>query len=99
LKPGAASWAAATVASGDLAAEIAKLKAQPGKPIIAHGGASFARSLVAAGLVDQFILLVHTVALADGLPLFSGLAASTCFELIRSTAFPGGSVAQVHRVG
>jgi len=99
LQPGTASWAAATVASGDLAAEIARLKAQPGKPIIAHGGASFAHSLVAARLLDQFTLLVHTVALGDGLPLLSGFAAPTRFELISSTALPGGSVAQVHRVG
>ena len=34
------------VASGELTEEIAKLKAQDGKPIIAHGGASFARSLL-----------------------------------------------------
>jgi dihydrofolate reductase len=59
-QPGAGSWAQAYVASGDLAQEIAKLKAQEGKPIIAHGGASFARSLVAQGVVDQFALLVHT---------------------------------------
>jgi dihydrofolate reductase len=37
-QPGAESWAEAYVASGDLRAEIAKLKAQDGKPIIAHGG-------------------------------------------------------------
>jgi riboflavin biosynthesis pyrimidine reductase len=46
------------VASGDLAEEIAKLTAQEGKPIIADGGVSFARSLVAQGLVDQFVLWV-----------------------------------------
>jgi dihydrofolate reductase len=56
LQPGAESWAQAYVVSGDLAEEIAKLKAQEGKPIIAHGGVSFARSLVAQGLVDQFVL-------------------------------------------
>jgi dihydrofolate reductase len=35
LQPGAGSWAEAYVASGDLAEEIAKLKAQEGRPIIA----------------------------------------------------------------
>jgi len=73
LQPGAGSWAEAYVASGDLAEEIAKLKAQEGKPIIAHGGVSFARSLVAQGLVDQFALIVAPVALGKGLPLFSEL--------------------------
>ena len=46
-----------------------------GKPIIAHGGVSFARSLVAHGLVDQWVLGVHPIALGKGLPLFSELNA------------------------
>lgn len=86
------------MASGDLAEDIARLKAQEGKPIIAHGGASFARSLVARGLVDRFALLVHPVALGRGLPVFSKLAAPTRLELTSSKAFPGGAVAQVYRV-
>jgi dihydrofolate reductase len=96
-QPGAGSWAQAYVASGDLAEEIATLKAQDGKPIIAHGGASFARSLVAQKLVDQFALLVHPVALGKGLPVFSELAAPTPLRLVSSKAFPGGAVAQIYR--
>jgi dihydrofolate reductase len=97
LQPGAESWAEAYVASGDLAEEIAKLKAQEGKPIIAHGGVSFARSLVAHGLVDQFTLVVAPVALGKGLPLFSDLAARMPLKLMSSKAFSGGVVAQIYR--
>jgi dihydrofolate reductase len=97
LRPGAESWAEAYVASGDLAAEIAKLKAQGGKPIIAHGGVSFARSLVAQGLVDQFALLVAPVVLGKGLSPFAELAASMPLKLVSSKAFPGGAVAQIYR--
>lgn len=96
-QPGAESWALACVASGDLAAEIATLKAQDGKPIIAHGGVRFARSLIAQGLVDQFALLVIPVALGKGLPIFSELAAPASLELVSSKAFPGGAVAQIYR--
>lgn len=97
MQPGAESWAETYVASGSLAEEIADLKARDGKPIIAHGGVGFARSLVAEGLVDQFILLVAPVALGKGLPLFSGLAAPKRLKLLSSRAFPGGAVAQVYR--
>jgi dihydrofolate reductase len=97
LQPGSDSWAEAYVASGDLAAEVAKLKAQEGKPIVAHGGASFARSLIAQGLVDQYHLLVYPVALGKGLPVFSGLAMPRPLRLISSKAFPAGSVAQIYR--
>jgi dihydrofolate reductase len=97
LQPGAESWADAYVARGELADEIAKLKAQEGKPIIAHGGVSFARSLIAHGLVDQFALFVAPVALGKGLPLFSELAAPMRLKLMSSKAFPGGAVAQIYR--
>jgi dihydrofolate reductase len=97
LQPGGESWTQAYVASGDLAEEVAKLKAQEGKPIIAHGGASFARSLVARGLVDQYDLLVYPVALGKGLALFSDLAMPKPLKLISSKAFPAGSVAQIYR--
>jgi dihydrofolate reductase len=93
LQPGASSWAEAYVASGELSEEITKLKAQEGKPIIAHGGVSFARSLVAQGLVDQFALLVIPVALGKGLPLFCELPAPAPLKLMSSKAFPGGAVA------
>jgi dihydrofolate reductase len=97
LQPGAESWAEAYVASGDLAEEVATLKARDGKPIIAHGGASFARSLVARGLVDQYDLLVPPVALGKGLPIFSDLAGPRPLKLVSSKAFPLGSVAQIYR--
>ena len=97
LQPGGESWAEAYVASGDLAQEIATLKAEEGKPIIAHGGVSFARSLVAEGLVDQLALIVAPVALGKGLSLFSELAAPKPLKLISAKAFPGRAVAQIYR--
>jgi len=97
LQPGAESWSQAHVAGGDLAEEIARLKAQNGKPIIAHGGVGFARSLVAHGLIDQYALWVAPVALSQGLPLFSDLATPLRLELLSSKTFPGGAAAQVYR--
>jgi dihydrofolate reductase len=95
--PGAASWAEADVAGGALAGEIARLKAGDGKPILAHGGVAFARSLIGEGLVDQFILAVHPIVLGQGLSPFSTLAAPAPLRLVSSRAFPGGMVAQVYR--
>lgn len=97
LQPGAESWAEAYVASGDLADEITRLKAQDGKPIVAHGGAAFARSLIAQNLVDEYVLLVYPIVLGKGLAIFSDLPAPRPLELVRSKAFPGGAVAQIYR--
>lgn len=96
-QPGAESWAQAYVASGNLAEEVATLKAQNGKPIIAYGGARFARSLIAQGLVDQYELLVHPIALGKGLPIFSDLATPRPLKLISAKAFPRGAVAHIYR--
>jgi dihydrofolate reductase len=94
--PPAAGWDDTRVLGADLAAEVAALKAEPGKDLLAHGGASFARSLVALGLVDEYRLLVHPVVLGSGLALFSGVAG---FDLtaVHTTTFAGGIVGIVGR--
>jgi dihydrofolate reductase len=98
LQTGAESWAEAYVASGDLAQEINKLKAaMDGKPILAHGGARFARSLIAQNLVDVYALAIHPIALGKGLAIFSDLPAQRRLELVSSKAFPGGAMAQIYR--
>jgi dihydrofolate reductase len=91
------SWAAARVAGGDLAEEIGRLKREPGKDMLAHGGASFAQSLVQRGLVDEYRLVVHPVALGRGLPLFSKLAKPLDLRLVESKTFPGGAIAHTYR--
>ena len=56
---------------------------------------SFARSLVARGLVDQLALLLVPVTLGKGVPLFSDLAAPMRLERMDSKAFPGGGSADL----
>ncbi|MFG3255371.1 dihydrofolate reductase family protein [Streptomyces sp. NPDC048172] len=89
-----ADWAGTRIADGDLATEIARLKEEPGKDILAHGGASFARALSSLRLVDEYRLIVHPVALGTGLPLFADHLDLT---LLSSTPFTGGTAAHVYR--
>jgi dihydrofolate reductase len=93
------SWRDAPVARGDLAEEVARLKQMPGKDILAHGGAGFAQSLTRENLIDEYRLLVHPVALGRGLPLFSAVQEPRKLQLVSSTAFPAGAIAQVYRRG
>jgi dihydrofolate reductase len=95
----AATWADARVASGDLAEEITGLKQQPGRDILAHGGARFAQSLARLGLIDEYRLVVHPVALGKGLPLFFDLPKPIDFKLVSTTPFGNGVVAQVYQPG
>jgi dihydrofolate reductase len=90
------TWNNATIASGNLADEINQLKQQDGKPILAHGGASFIQSLVATGLIDEYRLLTHPVALGKGLPLFSALQVPLNLILVSTTVLGSGCVAHVY---
>jgi dihydrofolate reductase len=83
-----APWGPVEIIRGELGEGIAHLKSQGnGKPIYAHGGASFARALVAANLVDEYHLITHPVALGRGLGVFTGLPATRNFRLKESRAF------------
>jgi dihydrofolate reductase len=57
-------------AAGDLAAEVARLKAEPGKDILSFGGAGLAHSLIAGDLVDEYRLMVTPTLLGGGKRLF-----------------------------
>jgi dihydrofolate reductase len=52
---------------------------------------------VKTGLIDEYQLMVHPVALGQGLPLFSILAKPMDLKLISSQAFDTAAVAQVYR--
>lgn len=90
------SWTEPTVARGDLAEEVLRLKEQPGNFILAHGGAQFARSLVASGLIDEYRLAIHPVVLGQGQPLFSELRSPVDLRLISATSFSSGVVGAVY---
>lgn len=59
-----------TLANGDLAEEVNKLKGQPGGDIIAYGGSDFIGNLITNDLVDEYYLFVNPTAIGRGLPVF-----------------------------
>lgn len=84
------AWGPTRVARGDLAEEVARIKAEPGDEILAHGGARFAQSLTRLGLVDQLRLIVHPVVLGAGLSLFG---APMRLDVAEAMTFDTGVVA------
>ena len=57
--------------SGPLRDEIEALKSRPGKDIVTTGSITLVRSLIAAGLVDEYRLFVYPVVLGRGERLFA----------------------------
>ena len=88
-----ADWDETTIAAGDLAEAITRLKQErSGGYLLAHGGARFARSLVATGLIDEYRLLVHPAILGAGERIFP---APLIIDPVSTTVFSAGAVAHV----
>ena len=76
-----ATWENSEVIRGDVASEIAKLKAEPGGDILVAGSCSLVHTLMEAGLVDEYRLMVFPVVLGSGKRLFTETSDATRLAL------------------
>ena len=70
-----------------LASAVRREKEQPGKDLGVPGGIRTAQTLVRLGLVDEYVLTVHPVALGTGKRVFTS---KTGLELINAKTYPSG---------
>jgi dihydrofolate reductase len=78
------TWNNTTIISGNVADEVAGLKAQYDGDILVQGSATLVQTLAEHGLVDEYRLMVHPVVLGTGKRLFSGSAAGTDLQFVDS---------------
>jgi dihydrofolate reductase len=88
-------WESARIVKTPPDQEVTKLKRQPGKDMILWGSLSTAQSLVSAGLVDEFRLIVCPVVIASGRPLFSG-SGTPKLELVGAKKLDRGAVSLIY---
>ncbi len=79
-----ASWKNTTIISGDVAGEVARLKARYDGDILVPGSATLAETLRKNNLIDEYRLMVQPVVLGQGKRLFTAAAAGTDLELAES---------------
>lgn len=79
-----------SLAKGNLADEIAKLKNQNGKDILVYGGADFVSSLLAGGHIDEFFFFVNPVLINKGMRIFDLLDGRQKLSLISATPYENG---------
>ncbi len=65
-----AAWSNTTVLSGDVAAEVHRLKSEGDGDILVYGSAGLVHSLLPHGLVDQVHMLIYPTVLGRGTRLF-----------------------------
>ncbi len=77
----------ARLASGDLAAEIERLRAEPGEGNIAVGGAELAAQAAAADLIDEYRARIYPVMVGGGISFFPQEERQVDLELVGTRTF------------
>jgi dihydrofolate reductase len=90
-------WENTTVLSGDVAAAVEELKAEPGGELQVHGSGALIRSLLAVELVDEMNLLIVPVVVGQGTRLFPDAGPDAALELLGSRTTARGVTIQVYR--
>ena len=88
----------ARLASGGLAEEIERLRAEPGEGHIAIGGATLAAEAAALGLIDEYRARVYPVLVGGGIPYFPLHERRLDLELVETRTFSSSVVYLRYRV-
>ena len=89
-------WGPAVRITGDLVAEIRRLKEGPGRGILVQGSVTLVRTLLREGLLDELNLLVMPALVGSGLRLLDGVA-PTALRLADSSTFGNGVIRVSYR--
>jgi len=92
MKDAEATWNNTTIIRGDMATEIARLKAGSGGDLLVFGSARLVHGLAEHGLVDDYRLMVYPVILGGGKRLFADEGKMASLELVDSKTAGDGIV-------
>jgi dihydrofolate reductase len=87
-----ASWNNTKLVKGDVAAEIRKMKQEPGKDMVIMGSGSIVSQLAHEGLIDEYQIVVIPVVLGKGRTMFDGIKERLALKLTKTRAFRNGNV-------
>ena len=83
-------WNNSTVLQGDVAEEVAKLKAEQDGDIVVHGSPQLVQVLIEHDLVDELRLMVFPVVLGSGKRLFGETSDKKTLRLVDSNVVGDG---------
>lgn len=85
-------WNNSRLIKGDLAAEVQKLKQQPGRDMVIYGSGQIVQALTNLGLIDRYLLFVNPIVVGAGKSLFEGVTNRPNLKLLQTKAFRSGVV-------
>jgi dihydrofolate reductase len=87
-----ASWSNTKLVKGDTAAEMRKLKNEPGLDMVIFGSGSIVSPLAQEGLIDEYQIVVNPIVLGKGKSMFGGVGSKLPLKLTKTRAFGNGNV-------
>jgi dihydrofolate reductase len=87
-----ATWNNTRLLHGDLAAEVQKLKDEPGELMVILGSGSIVAQLAEAGLIDEFHIVLNPIVLGAGKTMFASVKDKLPLKLADTRAFSNGNV-------
>jgi dihydrofolate reductase len=87
-----AEWSNTKLVKGDVAAEVRKMKKEPGDDMAIMGSGRVVAQLAQEGLVDEFQIVVYPVVLGKGRTMFEGITKKLTLRLTKSRTFGNGNV-------
>jgi dihydrofolate reductase len=91
-EPITSDWQTTISITGDVVAEIRKLKNSDGPMLQVHGSGNLIQTLLAHDLVDELWLKTFPVTIGKGKRLFGEGTQPAAFKLIESTVSPSGVI-------
>jgi dihydrofolate reductase len=87
-----AAWNNTRLLKGDLVAEVKKLKNESGPVMVLMGSGTIVTQLAAAGLVDEYQVVIDPVVLGKGRTMFEGLEKMISLKITNSRTFKNGKI-------
>jgi dihydrofolate reductase len=91
-------WQNSILLSGDASRNVADLKAESGPDLGIVGSGQLVRSLLAANLIDRYLVLIHPLVLGQGRRLFDERGPGANFELVDSVATTKGVIIATYQL-
>lgn len=85
------TWKRSVLLDRDVATAIAELKQTDGPELQVHGSGDLIQTLLAAGLVDRWHLVIHPVLLGSGRRLFADGTVPVSLKLVEGRVTKGGT--------
>jgi dihydrofolate reductase len=85
------AWRNTKLVKGDIAAEVRKMKNEPGKDMVIFGSGTIVSQLAQAGLIDEYQIVVNPVVLGAGRTMFDGIQEKLTLKLTKTRTFGNGN--------